>query len=531
LRLPHATAPVLAAPEGAARRSLRYDLACYARTCLAIRTKGAAIMKLRLNRAQQYLHERLETQKAATGRVRAIILKGRQQGCSTYVGARFYHQATQRRGVRVFILTHARDATDNLFGMVERFHAQAPALVKPDTGAANAKELSFDALDSGYRVGTAGAKDTGRSQTLQLFHGSEVAFWPHAETHGAGVLQAVPDAPGTEIILESTANGLGNLFHATWQDATKGVSDYQAIFIPWFWQDEYRKPVRPGFALDAEEREYQALYGLTLEQMAWRRAKIIELKGTALFQQEYPATPAEAFAVDAEASFIASAAVRAARGAKVEPAGALSAATGALVIGVDPARFGDDHTAIIRRRGRCAFGLERHHKLDTMAVAGLCAAIIRAERPRKMFIDVGGLGAGVVDRLRELNFGAIVEAVNFGGRPVVELKDHGGAVNRRAEMWSEMRDWLEAGIKEAPVQIPDDDALHADLTGPRFTYDSNQRVKLESKEHMRARGVKSPNDADALALTFAAPIHETWRPPTPHWLRAMRRQNRPVLAG
>jgi len=165
-----------------------------------------------------------------------------------------------------------------------------------------------------------------------------------------------------------------------------------------------------------------------------------------------------------------------------------------------------------------------------MAVAGPCAAIIRRERPRKMFIDVGGLGAGVVDRLRELGFGGIVEAVNFGGKPVIEIKDHGGAVNRRAEMWSEMRDWLDAGVglgkdAGAPVQIPDDDALHADLTGPRYTYDSNQRVRLESKERMRARGVASPNDADALALTFAAPIHETYRAPVPKWLREERREH------
>ncbi len=274
-----------------------------------------------------------------------------------------------------------------------------------------------------------------------------------------------------------------------------------------------------GFALEPEERQYQALHGLTLEQMAWRRAKVVQLKGEALFRQEYPATPDEAFEVASTESFIASTTVSAARRAKAE-------ASGALVIGVDPARFGEDHTAIIRRRGRCAFGLERHHKLDTMAVAGLCAAIIRRERPSRMFVDVGGLGAGVVDRLRELNFGSIVEAVNFGGRPVIEIENHGGAVNRRAEMWSLMRDWLDAGLTEAPVQIPGDDALHADLTGPRYTYDSNQRIRLEAKERMRARGVASPDDADALALTFEAPVHEPYRPPMPKWLREELREQR-----
>jgi hypothetical protein len=490
--------------ESTTDRTLRLatDLPAYAATCLSIRTKTAGIAPLELNRAQLFLHARLEAQRAGTGRVRAIILKGRQQGCSTYVGARFYHQATHRRGVRVFILTHAQDATDNLFEMVERFHAHVPDPVKPSTGAANAKELSFDLLDSGYRVGTAGTRGTGRSQTLQLFHGSEVAFWPHADTHAAGVLQAVPDAAGTEIILESTANGLGNLFHRAWQDATCGRCEYQAIFIPWFWQDEYARAAPADFRLDEEEQEYQRLHSLTLAQMAWRRAKIAELRDPALFRQEYPATPDEAFAVAGDESFIRSADVAAARKGKATEAGA-------LLIGVDPARFGDDHTAIIRRRTRVAFGLERHHKKDTMEVAGICARIIQEERPRRMFIDVGGLGAGVVDRLRELGFGAAVEPVNFGGKPALPTPDGGGPLNRRAEMWMAMRDWL----RDPPVAIPDDDALHADLTAPRYSYDSNQRTKLEAKEHMRARGVRSPNDADALCLTFAAPVVERPRVP------------------
>ncbi len=79
--------------------------------------------------------------------------------------------------------------------MVERYHSHCPDLVRPATGAANAKELSFETLESGYAVGTAGAKAVGRSQTVQLFHGSEVAFWPNAKTHFAGVVQAIPDLP------------------------------------------------------------------------------------------------------------------------------------------------------------------------------------------------------------------------------------------------------------------------------------------------------------------------------------------------
>src|SRR6202171_4268392 len=116
--------------------------------------------------------------------------------------------------------------------MVDRFHTRCPDDERPAPGAANAKELVFDALDSGYKVGTAGTKGVGRSATIQLFHGSEVAFWPHAETHAAGALQAVPDVAGTEVILESTANGMGNLFHETWRGAQDRDNDYIAIFVP-----------------------------------------------------------------------------------------------------------------------------------------------------------------------------------------------------------------------------------------------------------------------------------------------------------
>ena len=331
--------------EKAIRGRLKADFRHYAARCLKIRAKSGSIEPLSLNRVQQYLHKRLEEQRHDTDKVRALILKGRQEGCSTYVTGRFYWRSTHRKGIRVFILTHEDQATQNLFGMVDRYHEHCPALVKPQTGAANAKELYFSKLDSGYKVGTAGTKDIGRSSTVQLFHGSEVAFWPHAELHIAGVLQAVPDLPGTEIVLESTANGIGNAFHQMWQDAEAGVGDFMPIFVPWFWQQEYRRALPEGFTLDEEEAEYQAAYGLDLEQMAWRRAKIAELRDPTLFKQEYPATASEAFQMTGHDSFIAAAAVAKARASSVE-------GIGPLVLGADPARFGDDRFSIVWRRGR-----------------------------------------------------------------------------------------------------------------------------------------------------------------------------------
>jgi hypothetical protein len=190
------------------------------------------------------------------------------------------------------------DATNNLFGMAKRFYEHCPEVVRPSTAASNAKELLFDQLDSGYKVGTAGSKGTGRSDTIQLFHGSEVAYWPNAETHVAGALQAVPDEPGTEIILESTSAGRQGLFYEMCAAAMRGEGEYILVFIPWFWQHEYRKTVPEGFEPTPDETAYATTYGLDLEQIVWRRAKIVELNGVHNFRREYPATAAEAFSAE-----------------------------------------------------------------------------------------------------------------------------------------------------------------------------------------------------------------------------------------
>jgi hypothetical protein len=473
---------------------------------MRIRSKSGKIEPLTLNQAQIYLHGKLEEQRAKTGKVRALVLKGRQQGVSTYIGGRFYWRASHTKGVRVFILTHEQDATNNLFGMVERYHTHCPDLVKPVTGAANAKELSFEALESGYAVGTAGAKATGRSQTVQLFHGSEVAFWPNAKTHFAGVVQAIPDLPGTEILLESTANGMGGEFHERWQQAESGIGDYEAIFIPWYWQDEYSRPAPPDFKMDEEEQAYADAHGLRLEQMVWRRAKIAELKDPLLFKQEYPATAQEAFQLTGHDSFIRSEAVLAARKNTCD-------GIGPLVIGADPARFGDDKFSLAWRRGRQVSKTESRGKTSVVEGANWIKQVIDADKPARVFVDVGGVGAGVVDILH--SWGGVyletVTPINFGSEPqepTIILPDgtkSAGPRNRRAEMWSRSRDWLN---EPGGADIPDSDSLQADACGPGYSYDVNQRLLLESKEHMRNRGIRSPDDWDAIALTFAEPVHE-----------------------
>jgi hypothetical protein len=503
---------------------LRTDFPTYAAACLKIKDKDGGLVPLRLNSAQQHAHRLLEEQLARTGKVRAIILKGRQQGLSTYIEGRFYWKVSGSFGLSAMILTHKQEATDNLFGMATRYHEHCPPELKPSTKKANAKELYFDSLDSGYKVATAGGKGSGRGSTAQFFHASEMAFWPSVEENWAGIGQIIPNSPGTEVVIESTANGLGNRFHRMWQEATRGASEYLPIFIPWFWQDEYRLPVPADFTLSEEDHDYREAHGLDLQQMAWRRAKIADDFGgdADWFRQEYPATPEEAFVAVGSDSYIKPPDVQRAKPRPASPPEKF----GARLTGCDPARFGDDATAIIRRQGRVAWGLERIYKADTMHIVGLLARLIADEKPDALFLDIGGLGAGIYDRLVELGHGRVVRPVNFGE----QAYDQRRFANRRAEMWGGIRDWLKT---PGGVLIPADDGLSADLIGPQYAYDSSSRVKLESKEAMRKRGIASPDGGDALALTFAEPVEPRGHDgrPVETWKDRLKSLSRPRRSG
>lgn len=170
------------------------------------------------------------------------------------------------------------------------------------------------------------------------------------------------------------------------------------------------------------------------------------------------------------------------------------------ILGVDVARYGADETVIAVRRGRDAAVIpwEVLKGLDTMEVAARVVRHIHAHRPDAVFVDETGVGAGVVDRLRQL--GHDIVPVNFGAKAsgLTTAK----AANKRAEMWLRMRDWLEQG----GVRLPDDHQLEAQLTAVEYKHDANNAILLEKKEDMRKRGLPSPDKADALALTFAYPV-------------------------
>jgi hypothetical protein len=398
--------------EGERATKLATDLEFFAAERLKIRPKAGNLAPFTFNPAQRELHRRLEEQKAKTGRVRAIVLKARQMGISTYVAARYYKATTASPGLRTQIIGHEKPASRNLFNLVKRFHENMPPEHRQSVGTSNAEELIFDAIDSGYMVSVATLEGSGRSSTAQFLHASEAAFWDSLQEQLAALVQTIPDLDGTEIILETTGNQFGDEFHQLWRRAEAGDSEFMAVFLPWSIDPSYRTKLPDDFTMTAEEQTLAGLHGLDAEQICWRRNKISQLGSEDYFKREYPIVPDEAFMASQFDSFITADIVMQARKATdIEP-------YGPLIVGVDPAGKGADATAIAWRRGHCIEKIEKRRGLSTMEVAGWVAQIIRDDKPVKLNIDVGGLGIGVYDRLVEQGYGETVNAVNFGGKPL-----------------------------------------------------------------------------------------------------------------
>lgn len=165
-----------------------------------------------------------------------------------------------------------------------------------------------------------------------------------------------------------------------------------------------------------------------------------------------------------------------------------------IILGVDPARFGADSTVIAVRQGRDIIAIKRYKGDDTMETVGRIIECMEEYKPVLVNIDEGGLGAGVVDRLKEQRYK--VKGVNFANKSK-NMMMYG---NKRAEMWGDMKEWLRS------ASIPKDRSLKTDLISPLMKPDSKGAIFLESKKDMKARGLASPDAADAIALTFAYPV-------------------------
>lgn len=185
----------------------------------------------------------------------------------------------------------------------------------------------------------------------------------------------------------------------------------------------------------------------------------------------------------------------------------------ARVMGVDIARHGDDDSVIVKRQGISCERPKRLHITDTMVLAAEVAEQIETWRPDAVFIDATGMGWAVVDRLNQLGYSRLIYAVQTGEKPFDERE----YVNHRSELWVRMRKW----IREAGV-LPIDDDLETELQMPEYDYDEKNRLRLESKKQMKARGVSSPDSADALALTFHTTVAPRTKDDTAAWRKKLR---------
>ena len=204
--------------------------------------------------------------------------------------------------------------------------------------------------------------------------------------------------------------------------------------------------------------------------------------------------------VDAE-SFIAFALANDAVERELSPQG------GSVVLGVDVARFGDDASVIYPRAGRdgASRPIEVFYGIDTMTLAGKVAAAFLRHSATVCMVDEGGVGGGVVDRLRQLRIPVI--GVDFGSAPDYFYGEKDRYANKRAEIWGATRDWLATG-SIPNITTGEDVTLVEELAAPTYGLSAKEAIQLESKKEMRKRRVPSPNVADALACTFAFPSYE-----------------------
>lgn len=465
-------------------------------TLYKIRPKKGGTVPLTLNFAQQYLHNKLEDLRKKTGKVRAVILKSRQQGVSTYVAARFFDKVLFNAGLKAFILAHREDATNNLYGLVERYYLNLPEVLQRQKIEDNAKRLVFD-NDSGYGVGTAGSGDVGRSDTIQLLHLSEFAFYENASKLMTGLMQTVPEMADTEIIIESTANGTANMFYELCNPEENSQSAFEVIFIPWFWDKDYRMGLMRDLILGDADRLYQEEYKLDEEQMNWRASKIAlfeaarketGMSGLVKFCQEYPACPSEAFAASIETDLIdRDVLAKAFEKKNIED-------NARIIIGVDVAGSGKDKTVFCVRKGRIVIGFFDFPGLNTGKVVRKIIQFIQDYKPVKVFVDKT-YNPGVVDNLLDDRWGEIVTGVHFHN--TADEEKYG---NKRAEMYMRGIEWIE----DQPCYIQYKKEFVEELCmQAKLPADSSGKIKLRSKDEIKKKLKRSTDYSDAFALTFA----------------------------
>jgi len=427
-------------------RKLKHNFPLYSKNVLRIVNKEGESIPFRLNTGQRWVHQQFENQLKEQGNIRALVLKARQTGISTYVEGRMFWKVTQNKNANAFVLSHLAESTNSIFNMVRYFYDNVPHPVfAPPLASQSSSTLVFDGLNSRFRVGTARSTQTGRGQTNRFVHGSEVAFYPQGSDIVAGLLQTV-GGKGSEVILESTANGAGGWFYDQVMKSLRGETEWQVCFIPWFWMPEYRRRLNPYFERTPEEEKLAQQYGLDDEQLMFRRAKLDELGSSDLFRQEYPSTPLEAFLTSGRC-FVEDACLRDAEGEVYTPDFRGEFMDGQMhegsygpyrewhqpeednyVIGVDVAEglaYGDYSCAqVLDGLGRQVACWHGH--IDPYAYADLIANLGKRYRNAYVIVERNNHGLTTLRRLQELQYPNLYIESSVDGAYGDKLTKRGG---------------------------------------------------------------------------------------------------------
>lgn len=295
------------------------DFYRYAKNNLRIKDKDSSIVVFEPNKAQRAIIDRVLELLALGRPIRLIVLKARQMGLSTAIEAIIYWWSATHKNITAMIVGHEDESSKNLYNMFKRYYEYCNPLFQPNRKYNTRQDLVFDVSDDikkqykekglespglGSVIKTASAKNVsaGRSDTIQLLHGSEVASWDHGEELVASLLQTVPARPNTMIFLESTAEGMGNYFHKEWKAAKKGDSVFEPFFFPWWQHDEYEMPGKITEYTEEEREIIKLMKEAGYDEAAcerkinFRRYKEREFKSDPKkLYQEYPSTDNEAF--------------------------------------------------------------------------------------------------------------------------------------------------------------------------------------------------------------------------------------------
>jgi len=293
------------------------DNELYAETFLKVRdgfAPGKPIVPFVYNPVQSLFHEAVESQALSDGKIRVITLKARKMGVSTQVQGRGYKKATNESNTEAKIISHDDPSVETLFGISKLFHEAMPEQFRPMTKYQPRTELVFANPDKNAtfeqgglrsRISVTSARNVkaGRSETIHFLHMSEVAFWEKdPEKLFLSMMNAMPKSRGTEVYLESTANGPEGFFYDFWCDAMKNWGGkksgaWKPFFLAWWQMTSYRMKPPHKFAYDKEEERLREKFGCDDEQLWWRRMILEEncLGDLRKFKQEYPSEWQEAF--------------------------------------------------------------------------------------------------------------------------------------------------------------------------------------------------------------------------------------------